>query len=144
MDKMLNTISVLKNVVFPIKKICTDFIYSEGILIGSIEISLHEINGYYNGGFPINEDALEYLSIESRNPNVDKLRRYLQNIEYISLDIFVKKERMADKKSTIRINCELDKFFVSKIDKYYHYDTFPNEEELLSLIPIIKNELALS
>lgn len=141
MENINRIIKLLKNVVFPIKKRCEYLILQQhDVQDYQVFVSLHEKNGIYQGGFPINESVLDISNIDNESPNVIQYKRYISNLEYIKINCYGTNLR-GDFCCPHVFYCDLNGYKIDVLNKFFNYDEFPNEQEVSYIVEQIKKEI---
>lgn len=132
LDKNI-TLSVLKDLVFPLKDLILSKV--ENGYAYNVLVSLHEHNGIYPGGFPVDENVLELLHTQDfgQNATTRQIARYLSNIDYIRINVNMDSFNIS---KTIVIDIKFSSFGYSilGLSGLYKYGELPLEEDLVSLV----------
>ena len=129
MEYIEKIISLLRNVVFPIKEKYESLIQHNNISDYQVYVSLHEKNGIHVGGLPINENYLDISNIDVDNQNVKQFKHYLLNLEYIKINIYGTIRRR-DLCCPCVFYCELNGYNIDVLNKSFSYDDYPDVQEV--------------
>ena len=130
MEKIINALNILEKFVFPLKESC-DVIFGSSCETSNYQsiVSLHEKNGFCIGGLPVSKDILQISSITIQNPNIEMIKRYLLNLDYINFEIC-----KGSNKNSLVIKLESDRYHINKLQKDFSYDEYPSEDEMKNLL----------